>query len=149
MSYTPAFKSSLCISAAPVNFLYHKYQCLQVAERFTSLRRQGARLGWWWSSVHRHSFCSFTCSTPWCTGCTAALNPAELLSQAASIAEVSLDLPVWHGLDSLAVRTFFLREPADHGAVGVSYLKSQSLHHWVQQCICPPQFCDYCSSHPK
>lgn len=61
------------------------------------------------------------------TGCSAALNPAELLSQATSTAEVSLDLPMWYGLDSLAVRTFFLRgNSGDYGAVGVSYLKSQS-----------------------
>lgn len=84
------------------------------------------------------------------TGCSAALNPAELLSQATLTAEVSLDLPVWYGLDSLAVRTFFLRgKPEDCGAVGVSYLKSQSSHHWVQQGICPPQCCEYCSSHPE
>lgn len=62
------------------------------------------------------------------------MNPAELLSQATSIPGVSLDLPVWHVLDSLAFRTFFPRgKPGDYGAVGVSCLKSQSLHYWVQR----------------
>lgn len=143
MSYmrldTSAFKrGSLCISAATVNFLHHKHQCLQVAESSTSLRTQGAgRAGGGAGtrgSAHHLSFCCFTCPTPRRTGCSAALIPAELLSQATSIAEVSLDLSMWYGLDSLAVRTLFLRgKPGDYGAVGVSYLKSQSLHYWVQQ----------------
>lgn len=144
MSYTrldtSAFnRGSLCISAATVNFLHHKHQCLQVAESSTSLRTQGAGAGWWWSRDTRQytppQLLLFYLSHPTVyTGCSAALIPAELLSQATSIAEVSLDLSMWYGLDSLAVRTLFLRgKPGDYGAVGVSYLKCQSLHYWVQQ----------------
>lgn len=46
---TSAFKrgSYVLPSAATVNFLHYKYQCLQVTGSSTSLRTQGVGQGWW------------------------------------------------------------------------------------------------------
>lgn len=41
-------------------------------------------------SAHHHSFCCFTCPIQWHMNCPAALNPAELFSQAMSTTGVSL-----------------------------------------------------------
>lgn len=50
--------SSVSSTAATVNFLHSKYQCLQAVRSSTSLRKWGAELGWWQSRDKRQ------CSPP-------------------------------------------------------------------------------------
>jgi len=105
--------SSVSSIVATVNFLCPEYQRLQVVRSSTSVRKEGwagGRAGTR-GHIHHHSFCCFTGPGPQCTTCPAAVDPAELLSQAPSIAGVSSDLPVRHSLGSqpysLAFETLF------------------------------------------
>lgn len=95
--------------AATVNLIHPEYNAFKWsgAPHLSETREQGQAGG----RAHHHSFCCFTCPTPWHTNFPAAVNPAELLSEAMSIAGVSFDRPLRHSLGtrpySLALRTLF------------------------------------------
>lgn len=148
--------SSVSSIVATVNFLHPKYQCLQVVSSFRSLRKQGAGLGWWQNRDMRQ------CSPPqlllfYLSHPTAYKLPSSLESSRATFSGIVQcrsfiwsACEAWFGQPALqpGIDDIFLRgKPGDYRAVGISHLKSESLHCWVRKGI-SPRFCEYCSSHP-
>lgn len=116
----------------------------------TSLRNQGAGPGWWQSSPPQLLllYLSHPMAHKFPSSCESSRATFWGNVHRRSFIWSAIEAQFGHSALQPGIKDTVLRgKSGDYWAVGVSHLKSESLHCWVQKGMSPPQLCEYCTLH--